>query len=190
VQAPFSPAAAREVRRRPKGLEVIGGRRILDRLVDTCVRRSVSCLLVPTPEGGGLGAGLQVVPDLRPGAAPRRILTAVVVAPAPVVVVAWDALRDGRPAAPWPAGWMAPMRCSRQRLAPGRGGRFAAYGPACGPAIESALAAGDQRAIGFHANVRVAVLGEVEVGACGDPARLFFNVNSAEDLVRARELDS
>lgn len=64
----------------------------------------------------------------------------------------------------------------------------AAYGPACGPAIRAALDRGDVRAIGFHAAVRVARLPREAVLQYGDPAVLFFNVNSPEDLTRAEAL--
>lgn len=64
----------------------------------------------------------------------------------------------------------------------------AAYGPACGPAIRAALARGDQRAIAFHSDVRVARLGREHVLQYGDPDVLFFNVNSPSDLERAESL--
>ena len=178
---------------RPKGLEVIGGGRILDRLVDTCLAAfgELPLVVANAPEAAAWAPGLRVVPDLRPGlGALGGILTAIVAAPAPVIVVAWDmpfvtaallralATRlDGADAA-------LPASGSRRGVEP----LCAAYGPACGPAIERALAEGDQRAIGFHAHVRVAVLGEAEVGAYGDPARLFFNVNTAADLDTARQI--
>ncbi|HEX9164866.1 MAG TPA: molybdenum cofactor guanylyltransferase [Gemmatimonadales bacterium] len=178
---------------RPKGLEVIGGRRILDRLVETCIAAfgEPPLLVANAPEAPAWAPTLRVVPDRRPGVgALGGILTAVVAAPAPVVVVAWD----------MPFVTAALLRALADRLdgvdavLPASGSRrgveplCAAYGPACGPAIERALAKGDQRAIGFHAHVRVAVLGEVEVGAWGDPARLFFNVNSPQDLLEAERL--
>ena len=71
---------------------------------------------------------------------------------------------------------------------------LAAYGPACGPAIAAALARGDRRAIAFHGEVRVTVLPLDRVRAHGDPARIFLNVNDANDLTNAeaawRELGS
>ena len=64
----------------------------------------------------------------------------------------------------------------------------AAYGPDCGPAIRAAVARGDQRAIAFHADVRVARLPRERVLQYGDPGVLFFNVNTPEDLSRAESL--
>ena len=62
----------------------------------------------------------------------------------------------------------------------------AVYGPACAPAIERRHAAGDHRAIAFHDDVRVGTLPLAHVALLGDPARLFFNVNTPEDLERAQ----
>ena len=66
----------------------------------------------------------------------------------------------------------------------------AAYGPAVRPAIEDALARGDRRAIAFHDSVRVAILNGEKIRSLGDPGRLFFNVNTAEDLERANRMAS
>jgi molybdopterin-guanine dinucleotide biosynthesis protein A len=64
----------------------------------------------------------------------------------------------------------------------------AAYGPACGPAIAASLKTGDLRATGFHQAVRAGRLPLAAVRRLGDPARLFFNVNTADDLARADAL--
>jgi len=104
--------------------------------------------------------------------------------------VAWDmpfvtaellqALRDGA------AGCDAflPESGSRRGVEP----LCAVYGPACGPAIERQLAGGDLQAIGFHRSVKVGTLPLERVRACGDPAVLFFNVNTPEDLEQAEAL--
>jgi molybdopterin-guanine dinucleotide biosynthesis protein A len=64
----------------------------------------------------------------------------------------------------------------------------AAYGPACRDAIAASLDRGDLRALGFHAGIRVGILPHADVARLGDPALLFFNVNTADDLARADEL--
>ena len=66
----------------------------------------------------------------------------------------------------------------------------AAYGPAVRPAIEAALARGDRRAVAFHDSVRVAILNGEKIRSLGDPGRLFFNVNTAQDLERANRMAS
>jgi molybdopterin-guanine dinucleotide biosynthesis protein A len=176
----------------PKGLELVGGRRILDRLVDVCTKAfgKLPVLVANAPDAATWRPDLRVIPDLRPGlGALGGILTAVVAAPAPVVVVAWDmpfvtaALLRTLAAGLEGADAVLPESGSRRGMEP----LCAAYGPACGPAIERALATGDQRAIGFHPHVRVAVLEDAAVRACGDPTQLFFNVNTAEDLALANE---
>jgi molybdopterin-guanine dinucleotide biosynthesis protein A len=64
----------------------------------------------------------------------------------------------------------------------------AVYGPACRAAIERQLETDDLRAIGFHGGLRVGTLSLARVREFGDPAELFFNVNTPDDLARAEEL--
>jgi molybdopterin-guanine dinucleotide biosynthesis protein A len=178
---------------KPKGLERVGGERILDRLADAMQEAlgSAPLLLANAPEAKSWRADLRVVADLRPGlGALGGIYTAVVETPAPVVCVAWDmpfvsaslirqlaeGLRDHDailPRSEGPAG-LEPL--------------CAAYGPACREAIAANLDAGDLRAVGFHERIRVGILPLAEVALEGDPAFLFFNVNTADDLAQADEL--
>lgn len=177
---------------RPKGLELVGGRRILDRLVEEfqAALGAEPLLVANDAAAPAWGTGLEVVADRTPGlGALGGILTAVAAGPGPVVVAAWDmpfvsrgllgALASGLdghdaclPSSDGPRG-MEPL--------------CAAYGPACGPAIEAAVARGDPRAIGFHRDVDVCILPADEVRRHGDPARLFFNINTVDDLTRANE---
>lgn len=177
----------------PKGLLEVGGRRILDRLVAAFEEGlgTVPLLVANAPDAGSWHPGLRVVADLRPGAGTLGgLLTAVTLAPAPVVCVAWDMpfippallrrLGEGLdrhdvvlPSSGGPRG-MEPL--------------CAGYGPATGPAMAAALDRGDLRAIGFHEAVRVRVLDRVEVQRFGAPERIFFNVNTADDLQRAGEM--
>ena len=60
----------------------------------------------------------------------------------------------------------------------------AVYQRSCVPAIERRIAQRDVRAIAFHDDVRVGTLPLARVRTFGDPARLFFNVNSPEDVER------
>ena len=62
------------------------------------------------------------------------------------------------------------------------------YGPACGPAIRERLEREDYRAVGFHGAVRVGTLGLADVRRYGDPAQLFYNVNTAEELAEAEAM--
>jgi molybdopterin-guanine dinucleotide biosynthesis protein A len=178
---------------RPKGLEIVGGERILDRLAGVFERAlgAPPLLVANAPEAASWRPDLRVVPDVRPGLGSLGgIYTAVVGAPAPVVCVAWD-MPFVTPAlvAALAAGLdrhdaFLPESDGRRGVEP----LCAAYGPACAGAIAQRLDAGDLRAIGFHGSVRVGILSLDAVRRLGDPARLFFNVNTADDLARADQL--
>ena len=179
---------------RPKGLEVVGGERILDRLAGVFERAlgAPPLLVANAPEAASWRPDLRVVPDVRPGLGSLGgIFTAVVEGPAPVVCVAWD-MPFVTPAlvAALAAGLdrhdaFLPESDGRRGVEP----LCAAYGPACAGAIAQRLDAGDLRAIGFHGSVRVGILSLDAVRRLGDPARLFFNVNTADDLVKAETLE-
>lgn len=177
----------------PKGLEAVGGARIIDRLVARLERAlgDVPLLVANAPDAEDWVPGLRVVRDRVPGAGSLGgILTAIIEAPAPVVCVAWDmpfvteglirTLADGLDG----ADVCLPESGGRRGVEP----LCAAYGPACQRPIEQCIAAGDLRAIGFHALVRVATLPAAQVAGLGDPTELFFNVNTAQDLTRAELL--
>lgn len=177
----------------PKGLATVGGERILDRLAallsDTFGHAPL--LVANDPEAARWRPDLEVVPDVLPGEATLGgLLTAVERGPAPVVVVAWDmpfvtaALLRRLAAGLADADAVLPASDGPRGIEP----LCAAYGAACGPAIRAALARGDRRAIGFHAAVRVRILDAAEVAACGAPERLFFNVNTPDDLAAAEAL--
>jgi molybdopterin-guanine dinucleotide biosynthesis protein A len=178
---------------------VVGGERILDRLVRvmTAALDGPPLLVANAPEAKGWRPDLRVVPDVRPGfGSLGGIYTAVVEAPAPVVCVAWD----------MPFVTEALLRRLAEGLQthdaclPESGGRrgveplCAAYGPACRDAIARSLDEGDLRAIAFHERIGVGILPLSEIGRLGDPELLFFNVNTADDLARTdgmwRRLDS
>jgi molybdopterin-guanine dinucleotide biosynthesis protein A len=178
---------------RPKGLETVAGRRILDRVVDAMTEAfgAPPLLVANAPDAASWRSGLPVTADVRPGLGSLGgIYTAVVETPAPVVVAAWDMPF----VSPELLAALAAGLDRYDAFLPQSGGRrgveplCAAYGPACRDAIAASLDAGDLRAIGFHAAIRVGILPHPEVARLGDPARLFFNVNTADDLQRAEEL--
>ena len=145
-------------------------------------------LVANDPGAAGWRPDLASTADVRPGLGSLGgILTAVSVAPAPVVCVAWDmpfvpaALIEMLAAGLEHADVCIPASDGRRGLEP----LSAAYGPGCRGAIEQRLAAGDLRAIGFHPAVRVHILPLDAVRTLGDPAELFFNVNTADDLALA-----
>lgn len=178
---------------KPKGLERVGGVRILDRLVAVVGEAlgAAPLLVANAPDAPTWRPDLRVVADVRPGMGSLGgIYTAILQAPAPVVCVAWDmpfvtpglvrALADGL--AEWDA--FLPESDGRRGVEP----LCAGYGPTCAGAIAASIEAGDLRAIGFHRAVRVGRLPLEAVRRLGDPARLFFNINTADDLARADAL--
>jgi len=64
----------------------------------------------------------------------------------------------------------------------------AAYGKACLPHIEERLRAGRLKIVGFFDRVRVVEIGEAEIARFRDPAVAFMNVNTPDELERARAL--
>jgi molybdopterin-guanine dinucleotide biosynthesis protein A len=64
----------------------------------------------------------------------------------------------------------------------------AAYGKACLPAIEARLKTGRLKIVGFFPDVRVVEIPEVEVARHRAPAVVFMNVNTPDELARARAL--
>ncbi|HYF38165.1 MAG TPA: molybdenum cofactor guanylyltransferase [Gemmatimonadales bacterium] len=178
---------------KPKGLELVGSQRILDRLVQamSSALGELPLLVANAPDAPDWRPDVRTVPDLRPGlGALGGIYTAVIEAPAPVVCVAWDMpfvsaslIRlfaeglDRNDA-------VLPQSTGRRGVEP----LCAGYGPACGAAIAESLAAGDLRAIGFHDRIKVGILPLEQVRNLADPELLFYNVNTADDLARADQL--
>jgi molybdopterin-guanine dinucleotide biosynthesis protein A len=178
---------------KPKGLDVVGGERILDRLVQVMAAAlgELPLLIANAPDAKTWRPDLRTVADVRPGfGALGGIYSAVVEAPAPVVCVAWDmpfvsqslirALADGLEG----HDALLPQSDGRRGVEP----LCAAYGPACRDAILSSLSTGDLRAIGFHDRIKVGILPLEQVRALADPDLLFFNVNTADDLAKADQL--
>ena len=179
----------------PKGLFTVGGERILDRLVASfqTALGALPLLVANAPEAQGWSPNLRVVADRRPGCGTLGgLLTAVLEAPAPVVCVAWD--MPFVPAAL--VGELAAGLTDADVCIPASGGRrgmeplCAAYGPGVEPAMAAALDRGDLRAIAFHDAVRVKLLPWSVVTRFGDPERMFFNVNTADELARANGMAS
>jgi molybdopterin-guanine dinucleotide biosynthesis protein A len=172
---------------KPKGLEVVGGERILDRLVGvmTAAFDGPPLLVANAPEAASWRPDLRVIPDVRPGLGSLGgIYTAVVETPAPVVCVAWDmpfvpeALLRRLAEGLLVHDAVLPQCAGRRGVEP----LCAAYGPACREAIARSLEEGDLRAIAFHERIGVGILPLSEVGRFGEPELLFFNVNTADDL--------
>ena len=170
----------------PKGLERVGGRRIIDRVANALAAAADSLLLIANdPAAGDWLPGVPMAGDVRPGAGSLGgIHAALVHAASPVLVVAWDMpfvpaslLAELRDAARG-ADAVVPESGSRRGLEP----LCAWYSPACVPAIERRLDADDRRVIGFYDDVTLVRLPAERVARHGDPSLLFLNVNSRDDL--------
>ncbi|MEO8451637.1 MAG: molybdenum cofactor guanylyltransferase [Gemmatimonadota bacterium] len=182
--------AARRFGGEPKGLRQVGGERILDRLVTVCVDAFgiLPLLVANDPAAPSWRPDLRVAPDRRPGTGTLGgLYTAVAEASGPVVVIAWDMpfvtaalLRYLCLALPV-ADAVLPASTSRRGVEP----LCAAYGPGCRQPMERAIAREDYRAIAFHREVRLQIERLEVIRNFGDPDRLFFNVNTPDDLVTA-----
>lgn len=170
----------------PKGLERVGGRRIIDRVAETLATVTDDLLLIANDRAAGTWLpGVPHFGDVRHGAGSLGgIHAALVHAAGPVLVVAWDmpfvpsTLLSELRAAGAEADVAVPESGSRRGLEP----LCAYYAQACRSPIERRLDADDRRVVGFFEDVRVARLGHDAVARHGDPAMIFMNVNTPEDL--------
>lgn len=185
--------AATRYEGRPKGLERVGGERILDRLLTVlkAATGEAPLLVANAPGADAWAPGLRLIADPRPDCGSLGgIYAALTAGDGPVLLVAWDmpfvsvdllqALAGGA------AGYDAflPESDGRRGVEP----LCAVYGPACVDPIVRQLDDEDFRAVGFHEAVRVGRLPLDAVSRFGDPATLFFNVNTPDDLAEAEEL--
>ncbi|HUQ80671.1 MAG TPA: molybdenum cofactor guanylyltransferase [Gemmatimonadaceae bacterium] len=173
----------------PKGLERVGGRRIIDRVRIAMEPIVDALLLIANDE-----LAHDWMPDvrcegdvLRDVGSVAGIHAALAHAGTPVLVVAWDMpfvpsglLREIRDAG-HDMDAAVPESDSRRGLEP----LCAYYSPACSVAIERRVAAGDRRVIAFYDDIRLSRVPAEVVGRYGDPALLFMNVNTPEERVLA-----
>ena len=173
----------------PKGLELVGGVRIIDR-VRAALEPAVDELLLIANDDAASSwlPGVRRERDvLRDVGSVAGIHAALVHAATPVIVVAWDmpfvppALLTALREAGRDVDAAVPESDSRRGLEP----LCAYYAPACVSAIERRIAAGDRRVVAFYDDVRVVRLPAESVAAFGDPALLFMNVNTPEERILA-----
>ena len=170
----------------PKGLERVGGKRLIDRVAEALLEVTDDLLLVAnSPDAADWLPGVRLGADIVPNAGGLGgIHAALHLAQSAVLVVAWDM--------PFvPRGLLARLRelgDSADVAVPESGSRrgveplCAFYATTCLPAIDRSLAENDLRVVGFHSSVHVARLPAAEVSAFGDPELLFMNVNTPDDL--------
>ncbi len=174
---------------RPKGLETVGGLRIIDRVAAALGEVTDELLLIANaPEGAEWLPGVRTASDVLIGQGSLGgIHAALARAGTAVLVVAWDmpfvpaellaclrALGNRSDAA-------VPESDSRRGLEP----LCAWYSIACLGPIERRLQQGDRRVVSFFDDVRVARLSADDVQQFGDPELMFMNVNTPEELLKA-----
>jgi molybdenum cofactor guanylyltransferase len=178
----------------PKGLRRVGGVRIIDRVASALRAVTPEIVLVANaPDAREWLAGVPVHRDVRSErGSVVGLHTAIASIPAGdiALVVAWDM--------PFVSAGLLSLLV--RRVGEGASAAIpespsgpepfcAAYSTACLDDIERAVARGDFRMSSIVSTLANASrVGDAEVRSFGDPARLFFNVNSPGDLEKAERM--
>ncbi|MGH7713792.1 MAG: molybdenum cofactor guanylyltransferase [Gemmatimonadaceae bacterium] len=178
----------------PKGLEHVGGQRIIDRVAGA-LREVVGdlMLIANAPDANAWLPGVRCHADVVLDAGSLGgIHAALSHAGSPVLVIAWDmpfvpaallrrllVLGESHDA-------VVPESESKRGAEP----LCAFYSTACLAPIERRLQAGDRRVVSFFDDVQVARVAFEEVQQFGDPAVMFMNVNSPDELALANSYDA
>jgi molybdopterin-guanine dinucleotide biosynthesis protein A len=171
----------------PKALLALGGQRIIERVVAALVPVVDDLLLVTnTPALYGF-LGIPMVPDAWPGGGSLGgIYTGLRSATGDAVLAVACDMPFLSPAA---VRLVVARAGEGDVVIPRVGGQLetlhALYARSCVPFMEESLQAGRLKIAGFFDRVRVVEIPEREVARLGDPAVIFMNVNTPEDLARA-----
>jgi len=178
---------------RPKGLERVHGERIIDRVAVALRAVTDELLLIANAPGAEEWLpGVRTRGDVRPGeGALGGLHAALSHAGGDILLVAWDMpfvprelLAALRARGEGKADVVVPESDgSRRGVEP----LCAWYTQACLAPISAALDAGDRRVVAFHDAVRTLRLPLATVATFGDPAVMFSNVNTPEELERAEQ---
>ena len=175
----------------PKGLERVGGTRVIDRVVEVLAPATDDLLLIANDAAASEWLpGVRVERDVRPGCGSLGgIHAALAHAGSDVIVVAWDmpfvparlivALRAFGEL----ADVVVPESDSKRGVEP----LCAYYSERCLAPIERRLDEGERRVVSFFDDVKVARIAAPEVATFGDPAFMFMNINSPGDLALAEK---
>jgi molybdopterin-guanine dinucleotide biosynthesis protein A len=175
---------------RPKALLELGGRRIIERVLDVVAPVVDDVLVVTnTPELYGF-LGLPMVADAWPGhGSLGGIFTGLAAAAGEAAFTVACDMPFLHPAV---ARLVVARAGEADVVVPRVGGQLetlhALYAKRCLPAIETRLRAGRLKIVGFFEDVRVVEVAEAEIARHRAPAVVFMNVNTPEDLERARAL--
>lgn len=180
---------ARRYGGRPKGLERVGGERVIDRVARALAEGTDELLLVANdPAASEWIEGVRVEGDVRKGCGSLGgIHAGLFHARTDIVVAAWDMpfvapkmVRALRALGSF-ADVVVPESESRRGIEP----LCAYYSLRCLEYIERRLDAGELRVMSFFPDVKLARMPAAEVATLGDPARMFMNLNTPEDLALA-----
>ena len=174
----------------PKALIELGGRRIVERVLDVLREVTTQVLVVTnTPELYAF-LGVPMVPDVFPeGGSLGGIYSGLQAAPGDAAfTVACDM--------PFLSAAVARLVIARADeadvVAPLIGEQWetlhAAYGKSCLGPMERRLREGRLKITGFFPDVRVLAVPEADVARLADPGVVFMNVNTPAELERARAL--
>lgn len=174
----------------PKALLTLGGRPIVERVLDVVRAVTGEVLIVTNTPEVYAHLAQPMVPDVFPDhGSLGGIYSGLVAAPGDAAfTVACDM--------PFLSEDVARLVTSRAGEAdvviPQVGGHWetlhACYAKACLGPMERRLRAGRLKIIGFFDEVRVLAITEGEIARLCDPAAVFLNVNTPDDLARARAL--
>jgi molybdopterin-guanine dinucleotide biosynthesis protein A len=180
---------------KPKGLEKVGGERIIDRVMQSMkVATGEEPIIVANAEGADQWIdGVTVIPDTHVDCGSLGGLHAAVAHDkSPVLVVAWD-MPFVTPdlleqiIKTFDEDTKTTLPASKNERS-GVESMCAIYDPSCLKLIEAQIEDEDYRASGFLENIKHHIIPLEEFGEPEDAERLFFNVNSQDDLEKAEEL--
>jgi molybdopterin-guanine dinucleotide biosynthesis protein A len=169
----------------PKGLELVRGKRIIDR-VSAALRAVADDLLLVANDADAAGwlPGVRTLSDVRPGSGSLGgIYSALVHARTPVIVVAWDMPFVSSSLLTPLVRTDADVVVYESRSPRGVEPLCAFYRPSCLGPIEQQIDTGDLRVVGFFERVRV-----IRLPPPADPGVTFMNVNTPSDLALAEAL--
>ena len=174
----------------PKALLELGGLRIIERVVDALATAVSEMLVVTNTPDLYAFLGLPMTPDVYPDhGSLGGIYSGLKAAPGDAAfTVACDM--------PFLHPDVVRLVVARAEegdvVIPRVGDQFetlhAVYGKRCLGPMEERLRAGRLKIVGFFGDVHVVEIAEAEVARYRDPAIAFMNVNTPEELERARQL--
>jgi molybdopterin-guanine dinucleotide biosynthesis protein A len=174
----------------PKALMELGGRRIIDRVVDVVRRVADDVLVVTNTPDLYAWLGLPMVPDAFPDrGALGGIFSGLRAAAGDV---AFTVACDMPFLMPEVARLVTDRAGEADVVAPKVGERWetlhACYGKACLPPMEARLRSGRLKVVGFYDEVRVLAIEAGAVARFRTPEVVFMNVNTPDELEAARRL--